>query len=237
MRVCVLMKLMGIVCRVQVYSVDDEPTVLRSMTNSVLQGDDSLVEGIAANTSHWFVTTRHQIHKFVMATGEHVFSVGTTDIDIGDCSELAGIVLYGTELFVVDTMCRRVIVFESDGGTFVRKFGSDEQLRDPWRVAVNAAHVFVSDVKRVVVFDRVDGSCVRTMDIGWVGYAFVCNHTFFAVSVYDHVRVFDATSGTLLHTFGSEGSGLLQFRPRGMTIVGDRLWIVDTDNHCIQIVA
>jgi hypothetical protein len=93
-------------------------------------------------------------------------------------------------------------------------------------------------MKRVVVFDRVDGKCVRIVDIQMPGYALVCTHTFFAVGGYDHVRVFDAMSGTLLHTFGSRGSGPLQFHcASGMTIVGDRLWIVDMYNNRIQIVA
>jgi hypothetical protein len=226
---------MSIACRVQVYSVD-EPTVLRSMTHPVLQRAD--VWGIAANAFHWFVTSRKQIHKFVMATGEHVFSVGTTGTAIGQCSDLCGIALYGTELFVVDSERERVMVFESDGGAFLREFGAAEQLHDPWAVAVNAAHVFVVDLKRVVVFDRVDGRCVRTVDIEMNGDALVCTDTFFAVSGYDHVRIFDATNGSLLYMFGSEGSGPLQFRGAyGMTIVGDRLWIVDTHNHRIQIVA
>jgi hypothetical protein len=238
---------MVIVCRVQVCSVDDG-TVLRAMTHPVLQRQASTAGGITANASHWFVTSRNQIHKFVMATGEHVFSVGTTGTAVGQCGNLRGIALYGTELFVVDVERKRVMVFESDGVTFVREFG-DRHLRYPWtvavnaahvlwQVAVNAAHVFVTDLNRVVVFDRVDGRYVRTVDVGRVGYGLVCTHTFFAVSAYDHIRVFDATSGTLLHTFGSEGSGLLQFRNAyGMTIVGERLWIVDHGNHRIQIVA
>jgi hypothetical protein len=223
------------VCRVQVYSVD-EGTVLQSMTNEVLQG--AYVWGIAANALHWFVSTHNRIHKFAMATGEHVFSFGTTGTAVGQCSELRGIALYGSELFVADGKRKRVMVFESDGGAFVREFGVDEQLYRPVKVAVNAAHVFVADLMRIVVFDRVDGRCVRTVDVGCDGYALVCTHTFFAVSAYDHVRVFDATSGTLLDTFGSEGSGPLPiFSVYGMTIVGDRLWIVDMDNHRIQIVA
>jgi hypothetical protein len=211
------------------------------MTHPVLQraayaGYD--VWGIAANALHWFVTTDKQIHKFVMATGEHVFSVGTTGTAVGQCGDLHGIVLYGAELFVTDMMRKRVMVFEIDGGTFVREFGADEQLHEPGNVAVNAAHVFVTDLKRVVVFDRVNGRCVRTVDIGMFCYALVCTHTFFAVGGYDQVRVFDATSGTLLDTFGSTGSGPLQFhRAYGLAIVGDRLWIVDNGNHRIQIVA
>jgi hypothetical protein len=225
---------MSIACRVQVYSVD-EPTVLRSMTHPVLQRGD--VWGIAANALHWFVTSRRQIHKFVMATGEHVFSVGTTGTAIGQCSDLCGIALYGTELFVGDSERERVMVFEIDGGAFVREFG-DGQLHSPRTVAVNAAHVFVVDYQKVVVFDRVDSVYVRTVDIEMNGYVLVCTDTFFAVSGYAHVRIFDATNGSLLYMFGSEGSGPLQFRGAyGMTIVGDRLWIVDKYNHRIQIVA
>jgi hypothetical protein len=226
---------MGIVCRVQVYSVE-EPTVLRSMANPVqLKGE---VNGVAASASHWFVTSRDKIHKFVIATGEHVCSFGTTGTAVGQCGgNLRGITLYDTELFVVDVTRKRVIVFECDGGAFVREFG-DGQLHKPWNVAVNAAHVFVTDAMRVVVFDRVDGRCVRTVDIEIYGCGLVCTHTFFAVSAYDHIRVFDATSGTRLYTFGSEGTGPLQFQGAyGMTIVGDRLWIAYMHNHCIQIVA
>jgi hypothetical protein len=207
------------------------------MTHPVLQRESHHVWGMAANASHWFVTNRNQIHKFAMATGEHVFSVGTTGTAVGQCSALCGIALYGTELFVADSVRERVIVFESDGGTFVREFG-DGHLHEPLHVAVNATHVFVTDMTSAVVFDRVDGRCVRTVDIEIYSSALVCTHTFFAVSVYDHIRVFDATSGTRLSTFGSAGSGPLQFScASGMTIVGDRLWIVDHFNHRIQIVA
>jgi hypothetical protein len=143
---------------------------------------------------------------------------------------MVGIALYGTELFVVDTGRKRVMVFESDGGAFVREFG-DRRLNGPLCVAVNVAH------KGVVVFDRVDGVCVRTVDIGMPGVALLCTHAFFAVSGDDNVvRVFDATSGTRLHTFGCGGFYPLQFHgPYGMTIVGDRLWILDSYNDRIQI--
>jgi hypothetical protein len=174
-----------------------------------------------------------------MATGDYVFSFGTTVTAVGQCSNLRGIVLYGTDLFVADMMRKRVMVFESDDGAFVREFGADEQLHEPWTVAVNAAHVFVTDDRnKVVLFDRVDGKCVRIVDIEMNGWALVCTHTFFAVGGSDHVRVFDATSGTLLHPFGNGGTGPLQFHGvSGMTIVGDRLWIVDSGNRRIQIVA
>jgi hypothetical protein len=109
---------------------------------------------------------------------------------------------------VVDVTRKRVIVFECDGGAFAREFG-DGQLHELWNVAVNAAHVFVTNDQKVVVFDRVDGRCVRFVDIGVFCCSLVCTHTFFAVSSYERVRVFDTTSGTLLHMFGSEGSGPL----------------------------
>jgi hypothetical protein len=50
---------------------------------------------------------------------------------------------------------------------------------------VHAAHVFVTDVKRVLVFDCVDGRCVRTPERGKLCSRCVCTHTFFAVSAYD----------------------------------------------------
>jgi hypothetical protein len=141
MRVFVFCKLIVIVCWVQVCSVEDG-TVLRSMTHPVLQRESYVcVCGMAANASHWFVTSSEQIHKFAMATGDHVFSVGTTGTAVGQCSALCGIALYGTELFVMDSVRERVMVFESDGGAFVREFGNCY----PRTVAVNAAHVFVVD--------------------------------------------------------------------------------------------
>jgi hypothetical protein len=197
--------------------------------NNPVQLKGRRAEGIAANASHWFVTTRKKIHKFVIATGEHVCSFGTA----GTAGELVGIALYSTELFVVDNGRKRVMVFESDGGAFVREFG-DRRLEFPLSVAVNAAHVFVTDLKRVVMFDRVDGRCVRTVYIGKLCSALVCTHTFFAVSDDDNVvRVFDATSGTRLHMFGCGESDSLQYA----TIVGDRLWMIDSDNDRIHIIA
>ena len=48
--------------------------------------------------------------------------------------------------------------------------------------------------------------------------------------------VYDAETGRQLRTFGSEGSGPGQFnRPIGIAVYGDRLFVVERDNHRVQV--
>ncbi|MFD0739318.1 phytase [Lysobacter koreensis] len=48
--------------------------------------------------------------------------------------------------------------------------------------------------------------------------------------------VFDADSGERLRTFGGEGNGPGQFnRPNGVAVHGDQLFVVERDNHRVQV--
>ena len=48
--------------------------------------------------------------------------------------------------------------------------------------------------------------------------------------------VFDAESGTQLRTVGEEGAALGQFdRPNGIAVSGDHLFVVERDNHRVQV--
>ncbi|NUS60767.1 MAG: phytase [Lysobacter sp.] len=50
------------------------------------------------------------------------------------------------------------------------------------------------------------------------------------------LTVYDAEDGTRLREFGSEGSGPGQFnRPNGIAVYGDHLFVVERDNHRVQV--
>ena len=50
--------------------------------------------------------------------------------------------------------------------------------------------------------------------------------------------VFDGDSGARLREFGEEGSGAGQFdRPNGVAVHGDRLFVVERDNHRVQVLS
>ena len=50
--------------------------------------------------------------------------------------------------------------------------------------------------------------------------------------------VFDADTGTRLRDFGAKGSATGQFkRPNGIAVLGDRLFVVERDNHRVQVFA
>ena len=50
------------------------------------------------------------------------------------------------------------------------------------------------------------------------------------------LSVYDAEDGTFLRTFGEEGSGPGQFdRPNGVAVYADHLFVVERDNHRVQV--
>jgi 3-phytase len=52
------------------------------------------------------------------------------------------------------------------------------------------------------------------------------------------LAVYDGDSGERLREFGSEGSGLGQFyRPNGVAVFGDDLFVVERDNHRVQVLS
>jgi 3-phytase len=52
------------------------------------------------------------------------------------------------------------------------------------------------------------------------------------------LAIYDAEDGTRLREFGSEGSGPGQFdRPNGVAVYGDHLFVVERDNHRVQVLS
>ncbi|MEM9293849.1 MAG: phytase precursor [Acidobacteriota bacterium] len=50
--------------------------------------------------------------------------------------------------------------------------------------------------------------------------------------------VYDATSGELVRRVGGEGEGAGEFqRPNGVMVLGDRAWVVERDNHRVQVLS
>lgn len=54
----------------------------------------------------------------------------------------------------------------------------------------------------------------------------------------DAIRVYDAGNGTPLGSIGRKGSGFSELkRPNGVAVFGDRLYVVERDNHRVQVFA
>lgn len=54
----------------------------------------------------------------------------------------------------------------------------------------------------------------------------------------DNLVVFDAETGANLRRFGSPGTGPGQFgRPNGVAVIDDTLWVVERDNHRVQVLS
>ena len=54
----------------------------------------------------------------------------------------------------------------------------------------------------------------------------------------DKLVVYDGSTGTHLRDVGRVGTGLGQFnRPNGIAVTGDLLWIVERDNHRVQVLS
>jgi DNA-binding beta-propeller fold protein YncE len=155
------------------------------------------------------------------------------------------------ELYVIDTMANRVIVFDLEGNE-LRRFGSAgsdiEQFNFPTHVCVDSqGRVFVTDSLnfRVQVFNR-EGR--YQFDIGRHGDASghlgvpkgvavdSQGHIYIVDSYFSTVQIFD-DQGRFLLNFGDVGRRSGQFQvPTGMTITADdRVYVCDSYNSRIQV--
>jgi sugar lactone lactonase YvrE len=136
---------------------------------------------------------------------------------------------------------------------------SNTQFNSPVGVAVSAAgdRIYVADMSnhRVQVFDGTTRTYIAT--IGTTGSAGASNTQFnnpvtvalsavgdriYVVDYSNHcVQVFDGTTRTYIATMGtseSEGASNTQFHnPSGVTVsaAGDRIYVVDYNNHRVQV--
>ncbi len=148
------------------------------------------------------------------------------------------------DLWVADTYNNRIQEL-SETGQFIRAFGTegsgDGQFKNPFGIVVDASdNVWVADTfnKRVQAFDA-SGTFLRKYSIGEYDYGIAVDPegdvwTSTASKIREH-----SSAGTLLHTFGSSGSGNGQlWNARGIAIDPDgNVWVADSFNNRVQILS
>lgn len=163
-----------------------------------------------------------------------------------------GVAVYHGRIYVTDTVQRVVMMFDAPGRDF-KVIGQDGmgQLLKPIGITVdrNNGTIYVADntAKRVVVFDK-DGKYLRAIG----GSELLRRPTGVAVSpdgsklyVVDaggvdssehHMYIFDALSGTLLHTIGTRGKEEGQFNLplQAATAPDGTVYVVDGGNFRVE---
>lgn len=158
------------------------------------------------------------------------------------------------EVYVVDSLAKRIVVYSSDGN-YLRSLGGREYLERPSGVAVNreGSRLYVvdtggvsSDKHRVQVFDALTGEFIRT--IGKRGREPGDFNLPLLASVDDQGQLYVMDSGNFrvqqfspdgefLKTFGKVGKNYGDFaRPKGIDVDRDgNIYVVDTSFTNFQI--
>lgn len=149
----------------------------------------------------------------------------------------------GNELFVVDSGHQRVVVFGLDGsfrGEFGSYGGGADELRDPRGIAVRRQLVAVADTgnERVQLF-ATSGEPLRSLATGIArcsDVAFDDAGALFASDSTNHRVVKLDLEGTSATPFGDFGPHAGFFAsPQGLAWRAGELYVVDTDNHRVQV--
>lgn len=159
----------------------------------------------------------------------------------------------GQDILVADSSNHRVQVFGNNSGKFKFEFGSYGNKQGEFDclagIAYNARfnEYIVSDRfnHRIQVFSidgvfkssiGIHGSNEGEFDLPW-GVACDDNGCNYVVDKENHrIQVFESRTGTALRTFGSYGSGQGNFNnPHYLAINQNKIWVTDTNNHCVKI--
>lgn len=158
------------------------------------------------------------------------------------------------EVYVVDSLAKRIVVYSPDGN-YLRALGGKEYLERPSGVAVNrdGTRLYVvdtggvsSDKHRVQVFDGLTGEFIRTIgkrgrepgefnlpllaSVDDQGNLYVMDSSNFRVQQFN-------AEGEFQNTFGQVGRNLGDFaRPKGIDVDRDgNIYVVDTSFGNFQI--
>ena len=120
-------------------------------------------------------------------------------------------------------------------GRPVRVLGS---LDRPYGVAVNSAgEVLVAECKKIAMFDK-KGKKLRDikMPTDKSGIAIDEDDNIYVTDRGRHCLVKLNKAGEVLKTVGTRGSDHGEFNdPRGVAVIGDRVFVCDSDNHRLQV--
>ena len=111
----------------------------------------------------------------------------------------------------------------------------------PYRVAVNSAEkVLVTESKKIAVFDK-KGKKLRdiklpTDAVDLNGIAIDKDDNIYVTDIRRHCLVKLNKAGKVLKTVGTRGSDHGAFNdPRGVAVIGDRVFVCDYNNHRLQV--
>ena len=197
-------------------------------------------------------TVRRSVHAFDVPTGEY------REIGLDEPGELRKPLGMAVDndcnLYVVDGLTKRVVVYDQNGD-FLSVFGGSDKFQRPVHVAVDAdaRYAFVvdtggvgTDLHRIRVFDIATGELVRDIGhrgtgegefnlpkdvaVGPDGRLYVVDSSNFRVQVFE-------ADGTYVHTFGSIGVRPGQFsRPKGVATDPDgNVYVTDAAFGNFQI--
>ena len=114
-------------------------------------------------------------------------------------------------------------------------------LDGPYGVAVNSAgEVLVTESKKISVFDK-KGKKLRdiklpTDDVDLSGIALDEDDNIYVTDSGRHCLVKLNKAGKVLKTVGTQGRDHGEFNdPRGVAVIGDRVFVCDRDNHRLQV--
>jgi DNA-binding beta-propeller fold protein YncE len=151
------------------------------------------------------------------------------------------------EVFVTDSILKRVFIFDTSGA-FLGEIGSDEIFSRPTGIAVDENRVYVVDTLRhqVLVFSKKDGTLLlrigqngtKNGDFNYPTHIFLSRdkQIYVTDSLNFRIQIFDV-NGKFLFSFGRLGDALGDFsKPKGIAVDSENhIYVVDSQFDNMQI--
>jgi DNA-binding beta-propeller fold protein YncE len=151
------------------------------------------------------------------------------------------------EVFVTDSILKKVFIFDS-GGAFLGVIGSDEIFSRPTGIAVDGNRIYVVDTLRhqILVFSkkgrtllfRIGQNGTKNGDFNYPTHIFVCRgkQIYVTDSLNFRIQIFDI-NGKFVSSFGRLGDALGDFsKPKGVAVDSeDHIYVVDSQFDNMQI--
>jgi len=151
------------------------------------------------------------------------------------------------EVFVTDSILKKVFIFNSDGA-FLGEIGSDDIFSRPTGIAVDEDRVYVVDTLRnqVLVFSKKDRTLLlrigqhgtKNGDFNYPTHIFVSRdkQIYITDSLNFRIQIFDV-NGTFVSSFGRLGDASGDFsKPKGVAVDSEsHIYVVDSQFDNMQI--